>query len=361
MNPDYQKSESSAVGAIKKAIPSSLKRDMVESSRGMFCELYKNPLFPNHFCACAIDGVGTKLIIASALKKFDTIGIDLVAMNANDIATLGQVSPFLFMNYFAAQSGMHAFAGEVMKGIVKGLEKCDASSIINNSIHINIGKGETASIEELLGGIKSGFGFDIAACMIGFIEKSKVPGPVSAGDKIIAFPSSGPHSNGYTDLRLALLRGDFEGRPEFRRRYRGRFSLDSDIGGKTIGEWLLAPTRIYLRDMAKISSKCSVMGINNTGYGLKNFNRIRQNVEFYIDDPLEPQPIFKLMQKESRLSDGEMYKRFNMGMGFFAVCKPEDAGFVLKSAKGSKIVGGVRKSQFTRTVLKLGNKEMVFS
>ncbi|MBI4440161.1 phosphoribosylformylglycinamidine cyclo-ligase [Candidatus Woesearchaeota archaeon] len=356
MNPDYQKRESIAVAAIKRAIPPHLKRDMAESSKGMFCELYSNHLFPTHYCACATDGVGTKLIIASAMEKFDTIGIDLVAMNANDLATIGQVSPFLFMNYFAAQEKMHEFAGDVIKGIVRGLEQCEASEIINSNIHVNMGKGETASVDELLGGIREGTGFDVAGCMIGFIEKKKVPTAVNIGDSIIAFPSSGFHSNGYTDLRLSLLKGNFEERPIFRKRYRGRFSLEDDFEGKSIGEWLLEPTRIYIKEMAKISSKCSVMGINNTGYGLKNFNRIRQNVEFLIDDPIKPHPIFSLVQKEAKLSDEEMYQRFNMGMGFFAICTPDDCEYALKAVKGSKVVGKVRKSQATRTVLDIGKK-----
>src|SRR3989338_4071660 len=140
----YQDAESKAVAAIKKAIPSSLKSNMLAQSKGMFAELYENDeVFPNHYCACAIDGVGTKLILAEAMGIYGTIGIDCVAMSANDLATLGKVSPFLFMDYLACQSRIQkeAISGEIVRGMSKGLEMCDVSSILKTSIRVNFGKG----------------------------------------------------------------------------------------------------------------------------------------------------------------------------------------------------------------------------
>src|SRR3989338_6372206 len=161
----YQDAESKAVAAIKRAIPSSLKQSMISASKGMFAELYQNDeVFPNHYCACAIDAVGTKLILAEAMGIYDTVGIDCVAMSANDLATLGKVSPFLFMDYLACQSKIQeeAISGDIIKGMSRGLEQCDASSILRNSIRMNFGKGETASVEELISSTRSGYGFDIA-------------------------------------------------------------------------------------------------------------------------------------------------------------------------------------------------------
>ncbi len=363
MDADYQKREAKAVDAIKKAIPSSLKQDMLPISKGMFAELYSSEVFPKHYMACAIDGVGTKLVLAEAMHKFDTVGIDLVAMSANDLATLGKVSPFLFIDYFAVQEKIEqeGITGEIMEGIVKGLEQCESSGILRNSIKMNIGKGETASVDELISAIKPGYGFDIAGAMIGFIEKDDINAKISVGDKIIALKSSGPHSNGYTDLRLNLLNGDFETRPEFKKRYKGKFSLNDDFNGSTIGEALLEPTKIYVRLVNKIASKYSILGVNNTGYGLKNFNRYKGKFEFFIDNPIKPQPIFDLMQQESRLNDKEMYQRFNMGMGFFIICKKEDADSILKIiGKEGQLVGEVRKAANTNTILLKGNKEIVF-
>src|SRR3989338_2008350 len=160
----YQKKESKAVDSIKKAIPSSLKADMLRESRGMFSEVYETKAVPNHYVATAIDGVGTKLIIAEAMGVYDTIGIDLVAMSANDLATLGAVSPFMFMDYLACQSKIQEkrISGKIVKG-KKGLRK------------------------ELVSSTHGGYGLDIAGCMIVFIKKKKFKKKkAKAGDKIIA-------------------------------------------------------------------------------------------------------------------------------------------------------------------------------
>lgn len=361
---DYQKREGKAVLAIKKAIPSKLKQDMNSVSEGMFAELYENKeVFPNHFMACAIDGVGTKLILAEAMEKYDTVGIDLVAMSANDLATLGKVSPFLFIDYFAVQSGFQekGLAGELMEGIVKGLKMCETGDILRSSIHINIGKGETASVDELLTGLKPGMGFDIAGGLIGFIKKEDIHKDIKAGDKIIALKSSGAHSNGYTDLRLKLLKGDFETRPEFKKNYKGRFRLDEKFDSSTIGEILLEPTRIYSKAVAAVADKMKVMGINNTGYGLKNLNRIKGH-RFTISSPIKPQPIFKLVQEESGFRDEQMYKKFNMGMGFFLIVDKDDADNALSIAERfreeAQVVGEVEKGK--GTVLIKDSKKIIF-
>ncbi len=360
---NYQDREAKAVDAIKKAIPDSLKSDMLQQSKGMFAELYENnEAFPKHYIATAIDGVGTKVIIAEAMHKFDTIGIDCVAMNANDLATLGAVSPFLFMDYLACQSRVQEerITGDIIKGVVKGLQQCNASGILRNSIKVNFGKGETASVDELISSA-SGYGFDIAGCMIGFVEKEKIKRQkVKAGDRIIALRSSGFHSNGYTDLRLNLLKGGFESRQEFKKRYKGKFSLDDKFDGSTIGKILLEPTKIYIEAMAKISRNFDVVGVNNTGYGLKNLNRIKEKVEFRIDRPLKPQPIFDLMQVESGFSDEQMYRTFNMGMGFFVVCGKENADDILSIVKDAAVVGEVSKSNKTVTVLEKNKKKIIF-
>ena len=364
MKPSYQDAESKAVDAIKKAIPSSLKKDMLPESKGMFAELYENnEVFPKHYLASTIDGVGTKSIIAELMNKYDTIGIDCVAVNANDLATLGAVSPFLFMDCILCQSEImeKAITGEIVKGMSKGLEQCNASNILRNSIKINFGKGETASVDELLSSPKRGYAFEAFGSMIGFIQKNKFnKHSIKPGDRIIALKSSGTHSNGYTDLRHNLLNGDFETRAEFRKKYKGKFSLEDGFDGSTIGNILLEPTKIYIQTMAKISKNFDVVGFNNTGYGLKNLNRAKENVEFRINNPMKPQPIFELMQKESKFSDAQMHSTFNMGMGFFAVCDKKDADDILQIAKDADVVGEVRKGDKTITVLEKNNKKIVF-
>ena len=359
---DYQEKESNAVAAIKKAIPQKLKKDMHPLSEGKFAELFQNDeVFPKHYLACAIDGVGTKLILAEAMNVYDTVGVDLVAMSANDLATLGKVSPFLFIDYFAVQSKLQekGLTGDLMKGIVKGLEACDAGDILRSSIHINIGKGETASVDELISSAKPGYGFDIAGGMIGFIKKSDVPAAISVEDKIVALRSSGPHSNGYTDLRLNLLKGEFETRKEFKGMYKGKHKLDEKFDGSTIGKRLLEPTAIYTKAVAAIANKVKMIGVNNTGYGLKNLNRVK-GFRFIIDNPLEPQPIFGLMQEDSNFSEKEMYQKFNMGMGFFIITPDADTAISIAEKYGceAKTVGKV--SNGSGTVLKKGRNDILF-
>jgi len=358
MSHDYQKREASAVKALKDAIPASLKKNLVASSKGMFAELYENDkVFPGWYMATAVDGVGTKLLIAEAMGVFDTIGIDLVAMSANDLACFGKTAPFMFLNYLACQSKIQEkkITGDIMKGIVQGLKQCDASDILK--INVNIGKGETASVDEMISGLKPGYGYDVGGCLIGFVKKEKMDFELKPGQKVLALKSSGPHSNGYTDLRLFLLNGDFETRAEFRKRYKGVFNIKDKIPGttQTIGQALLEPTIIYTRVMAAIASKYDVVGVNNTGYGLKNLNRVPGHAEIVINNPLKPQPIFYLMQKESGFSEEKMYRTFNMGMGFFIICEEKDTKDILKICKEhnqeADIVGEVRKGK-KQTVLK---------
>lgn len=364
MNPSYQDSESKAVEAIKKAIPNSLKQNMLPESKGMFAELYENnEVFPKHYIACGIDSVGTKGIVAEAMHKYDTIGIDCVAVCANDLATLGAVSPFLFMDSILCQSEIRdkAIIGYIARGMSYGLEQCNASNILKNSIKVNFGKGETACVDEILSSPIPGYAVELVGAMIGFIKKQKFNKQIiKPRQKIIALKSSGPHCNGFTDLRRHLLKGDFETRPEFKKRYKGKYFLEDKFDGSTIGKILLEPTKIYIQTMAKISRNFNVVGFNNTGYGLKNLNRAKEKVEFRINNPIKPQPIFELMQKESKFTDEMMYKTFNMGMGFFIVTDKDDADNILQIAKNADIVGEVRKSDKTRTVLEKNNKKIVF-
>jgi phosphoribosylformylglycinamidine cyclo-ligase len=361
MSEDYQKRESKAVDAIKKAIPKKLKQNMLASSKGMFCELYETAAVPDYYVATACDGVGTKLILAEAMGIYDTVGIDLVAMNANDLVCFGKVAPFMFINYIAVQEkfASKGITGDVLKGMVKGLEMCEAADILKNDIHVQLGKGETASVDELISGPKPGMAFDVAGSMIGFIAKKdfskRVP---QVGDKIIALKSSGPHSNGYTDLRLKLLNGDFEERTEWKKRYTGKHSLNDKFDGSTIGKLLLEPTKIYVKVVNAIASKFDCIYANNTGYGLKNLNRFDEKVSFEITDPIEPQPIFKLVQEESGFTDEQMYTKFNMGMGFFVITSdPKEVLLICKEFKQeAKVIGEVKKSDTTQVVL----KDMVF-
>ncbi|PIU21033.1 MAG: hypothetical protein COT15_04525 [Candidatus Diapherotrites archaeon CG08_land_8_20_14_0_20_34_12] len=371
MQTDYAKREAFAVSKIKAAIPSKFKANMI-SQEGLFAEIYEcNEVMPNHYLACTIDGVGTKVILAIAMEKYDTIGIDCVAMNSNDLATMPKAKPFMFVDYLACQHKIEelGITGDIIKGVSKGLEMADCGNILRNSVSLQFGKGETASLDELIASPKNGFGFDIAGSMTGFVEKNSLNFKPKEGMQIIALKSSGFHSNGYTAARHYLLDGDFEERPEFKKMYKGSFSLNdtySDHTKQTVGEALLEPTRIYNKVMYTIGSQFDVLGVNNTGYGLKNLNRQGKYLDFTVKDPIEPLEIFKAFQKESKFTDEKMYRTVNMGQGFFIIANKEDVESILKIAKKqgeeAKVIGEVKKgpSKENRAILEKNGKKLAF-
>ena len=371
MQTDYGKREAFAVSKIKEAIPSKFKANMV-SQEGLFAEIFEcNEVMPKHYLACTIDGVGTKVILAIAMGKYDTIGIDCVAMNSNDLATMPKAKPFMFVDYLACQNKIEelGITGDIIKGVSKGLEMADCGKIARNSVSLQFGKGETASLDELISSPKAGYGFDIAGSMTGFVEKDSLNLKPKEGMQIIALKSSGFHSNGYTAARHYMLNGDFEEREEFRNAYKGSFSLTdtfSDYDKRTVGEALLEPTRIYNKAMFNIGSEFNALGVNNTGYGLKNLNRQGQYLDFVVKEPFEPLEIFKAFQKESQFSDERMYETFNMGQGFFIIANKEDVEGILKIAKKqgeeAELIGEIKKgpSKENRVILEKNGKKLAF-
>jgi len=359
-DPDYQTREAEAVEALKGQIPEDLQVGIAGNNFVVLSNNFR--VHPNHYKATAVDGPGTKPILAIVTKKFDTIGIEPVAMTANDMATLGNVELDDFLNYLPCQFRIEEekITAEIMKGIVEG---CRQAGITR------IGKGETASVDEMLGSPKEGYGFDIGGVLIGYVGIDELPKRIESGMLIIGFRSSGVHCNGFTVLRLNLLTGDFEERPQYREQYKGRYSLDDRIMGaeQTIGEMLLEPTMIYSGVMKKIGKRFPyVQGVNITGYGLHNFNRVGSGVEYHITDPFEPHPIFELYQSETGESDEKMHKSFNMGLGFAFMVDVADAEKAMDIASESgfqvQIVGEVRKSDnpIITTYLHKDGKELTF-
>lgn len=359
---DYHERETDAVNDLLNAIPKELRQDIIISN---FVVLTENFIVhPEHYKASAVDGPGTKPILAIALEKFDTIGLDVIAMVANDMAPLGDVMLDEFINYMPCQSKIEEnhISTEIIRGIVEG---CKLAGIRR------LGKGETASVDEMLGSPKEGYGFDVGGILIGYIERDKTKKTINSNYLILGFASSGPHCNGYTSLRHRLLNGDFEERSEFKKLYTGKYSLNDKIPAldknRAIGDILLTPTLIYSRTMREIGRRFTyIQGVNNTGYGLSNFNRVGDRLEYYITNPHEPPSIFKLYQEETGESDKSMYEKFNMGLGFAIMVKPEDLDEVIKIAEGSgevvKVIGEVRKSkdEKNRTILVKDGEEIVF-
>lgn len=283
--------------------------------------------FGEYALVLCTDGVGSKVKIASELGKWDTVGIDCIAMNVNDALCVG-AEPLAFVDYLAIDDPKPEITRELGKGLEKGAELSNISII----------GGETASLPEIVSG------FDLAGTCLAYVKKEDIitGKNISPGDIIIGLRSSGIHSNGYTLVRKIIEKSNLS--------YRDKFP-DSFYPGKAIGEVLLTPTRIYVKEILELLKKVKVHGLAHiTGGGLRNFPRLNKNVKFVIDDPFEPQPVFKFLQKYGNIDDREMYQIFNMGMGFAVVVSEkntdETIGTLKKfSSADVKVVGKVVKGK----------------
>ena len=266
--------------------------------------------------AMTTDGVGSKVLIANAISKWDTVGIDCIAMNVNDLYAIG-AEPIAFVDYLAVEKVDPERAAQIAIGLARGAE------ISNMSI---VG-GETASLPEIIRG------FDLAGTAIGIVDKDKVVTgeKIQVGDALVGVPSSGLHSNGYTLARRIIAESKYT-------------YFDAMPGGdSSIGEELLTPTRIY-PEIVELVKKCDVHGLAHiTGSGLLKLRRI-SGLGFEITDPLEPQPVFRFLQEQGGVDDEEMYRTFNMGMGFLVVLDESEAKEACRiMGPGSRIVGSIVK------------------
>ncbi len=270
--------------------------------------------------ALSTDGVGTKLLVAEQLGRFDTIGIDCVAMNVNDVICVG-AEPLAMLDYIAIDRADPDVCAEVGVGLARGAELAG----------IEIPGGELAQLGEMVRGVDvSGACFGTVA-LDGIVDGSAV----EPGDAIIGLPSSGLHSNGYTLARAALEGLALERDPE------GRL-------GRALGEALLEPTEIYVKPVLELlRSDVAVRGLAHiTSGGLGNLLRLAADVGYEIDSPLPVPPIFSLIQERSGASDEEMHEVFNMGCGFCCVVAGGDEQRALSilaaGAPGARRIGRVR-------------------
>jgi phosphoribosylformylglycinamidine cyclo-ligase len=365
---DYEKREEVAITGGKRALlraPWLLSRQDPRS-KGFFCEI--SDLIPDAHLfketGCT-DGIGTKITLAALPGgSWRTLGKDGVYMNANDLAPSMWGFPNKVFLYFACQGQVETEKmGEIMEGIVDAL--LPIRKIATAPIELNIGKMETASLDEMIAGPVPGLGFDLGVVMTGYIRKDKVPNldPLP-GHLIVGVSSTGLHSNAYTGARHALLRPDVESRPEWQGQYHGRFlpsDKPSELDGMTVLEAMQVPTACYLDEAAEIALQFDnrdIYGVNITGNGLKNFNRAGRNVSFEITDPLAPRPINLLVAQESGWSAEKAYEKTNMGMGF-AYIAPRHIAFKIAdriNAVGShhaEIVGEVFHSDQKELVTNL--------
>lgn len=290
---------------------------------------YKEPVITS-----STDGVGTKLKIAQTLDKHDTIGIDLVAMCVNDLVTTTS-KPLFFLDYFATGRLEPHVAVDVIKGIVRGCELAGCALV----------GGETA---EMPGMYKDGE-YDLAGFAVGVVEKEKMldGSKTQAGDILIGLASSGVHSNGYSLVRkLIELKGY---------RYTDYF----EEFGKTLGEELLTPTKIYVKSVLELSKRVDIKAIAHiTGGGIPgNLIRvINKDLKAVIEEgSWEVLPIFKWVEKEGQIEKREMYKTFNMGIGLILAVDKKDEKETIDILEdlGEKpyIIGYLEKGEHTISII----------
>lgn len=257
--------------------------------------------------AISTDGVGTKILIAQALGRFDTVGIDCIAMNANDVLCVG-ARPVSLVDYIAVEHAEPAFLAEIGKGLCEGARQAA----------INIPGGEIAQVREMLHSTGDGRAFDLVGTCVGTVHPDRliVGAAVRPGDVVVGLASSGVHSNGYTLARRVLL--DV-----------AKLKLSDHLAelGRTLGEELLEPTRIYVRPVLEMfDANLAIHAlIHMTGDGFLNIARVEAPVGFVIDRPPPVPPIFQLLADRGGIDAAEMHSVYNMGVGFCVVVEPRDA------------------------------------
>lgn len=284
-------------------------RPGVLSGLGGFGSLFELPTdrYRHPVLVAGTDGVGTKLKLAIQLARHDSIGIDLVAMCANDVIVQG-AEPLFFLDYYATGQLEVDTAAEVITGIARGCELAGAALV----------GGETAEMP----GIYQPGDYDLAGFCVGVVEKERLldGSRVQAGDGLIGIASSGPHANGYSLIRKILEHS--------------RYSLDSPLAGQTLGEALLAPTRIYVQPLLQLLKTIEVHALAHiTGGGLpENLPRVLPpELGAEIDTASWPRPpIFEWLQREGNLPEEELYRTFNCGIGMVVCIDQADTGRTLK-------------------------------
>ncbi|MDD3408628.1 MULTISPECIES: phosphoribosylformylglycinamidine cyclo-ligase [unclassified Methanobrevibacter] len=289
-----------------KALASKLKptlelRDIITDS-GHFAALVR---LGDKAIAMSTDGVGSKILVAKMMNKYDTVGIDCIAMVVNDILCVG-AEPIALVDYLAVENPDPETASEIAEGLVKGAEESNISII----------GGETASLPKI---IKD---FDLAGTGIGFVDTDKIISgkDIEIGDTLIGLKSSGIHSNGLSLARKAIFED-------------AELKVDDKIPNtnKTVGEELLTPTKLYVKPIVNLFKKdFNIHGLAHiTGGGFTNLQRLKKGIGFEINNLPEPQEIFKLIY-EQNVPLKEMYKVFNMGIGFVIIAKEEEADKIIE-------------------------------
>jgi phosphoribosylformylglycinamidine cyclo-ligase len=285
---------------------------------------------PNLGIAVCADGVGSKVIVAEQTGRYDTVGIDCIAMNVNDVICVG-AEPLAVLDYLAVEQA----DPEVLRGIAQGLKKGAEEA------GVEIPGGELAQLPELIRGHPSPHGFDLTGACFGTVALDAIVTgeAIAPGDALVGIPSSGLHSNGFTLARRVLLE-------------QGGLGLDErpqELGGASVADVLLEPTVLYVRAVLELlrDPGVPVHGLAHiTGGGVLNLLRLGSGVGYEIDAPLPVPPVFGLIAQLGDVPAAEMQRVFNMGCGFVAIV-PADAADPAVALLGARHPGTARVGRVT--------------
>lgn len=316
------RSAQKSIGEIISGSHTLLSEGRVLSGFGHYAGLIKlgKDVFALHS-----DGVGTKVLVAQLMNRFDTVGIDCVAMNVNDIICVG-ARPIGFVDYVALRQPNEALLEEIARGLVKGAKQSEMAIV----------GGETAVLPDIISGDPEN-AFDLAGTVMGVVRGKPILGnSVKQGDVIVGVDSSGLHSNGYSLARKVLL---------------GKYSVDDNAEHlvQTVGEELLTPTRIYVKPvMELLKRKTVVHGLAHiTGGAFTKLPRLNRGVRYELQSLPTPSGIFKQIQVDGKIDPREMYRTFNMGIGFCIICPRSAADEVIgvfgKYNMDSRLVGRIER------------------
>tara|TARA_Y100000590_G_scaffold454710_1_gene601968 strand:+ start:1281 stop:2303 length:1023 start_codon:yes stop_codon:yes gene_type:complete len=315
------KKSQKAIGRLIKSTHDLQNKAKMKHGFGHYAGIVEIP--GGKLLATHTDGVGTKVIISNMMKKYDSIGIDCVAMNVNDIICIG-ATPISFVDYIAANKNNQKIFKQIVSGLVKGAKKASMPIV----------GGETAIMPDLISG--KGFGYDLAGMVVGILSKNDMVlgDKIKSNDVIIGVKSSGLHSNGYSLARKALLT---------------KFSIKNNIKGVgNLGNALLRPTEIYVNPVLETIKKCTVHGLAHiTGGAFTKLLRLKQ-IGFHLDNLPKPPALMQLIE-DSGVKTEEMYKTFNMGIGFCVISPENQVKEIHKIFKKHKIttyeIGQIRKNK----------------
>ncbi len=327
-----------SIGEIISATHRMIVTGRVVSGFGHYAGLIK---LGSELLALHSDGVGTKVLVAQVMNKFDTVGIDCVAMNVNDVICVG-AQPVGFIDYVALKQPNEWLLQEIAKGLVEGARQSQMAIV----------GGETAVLPDVIAG-DSQNAFDLAGMVMGVVKGKPVLGSsIKPGDVILGAESSGLHSNGYTLARKVLL---------------SKYSVDDNTDHlvQTVGEELLIPTRIYVRPVMEIlKKKIRVCGLANiTGGSFTKLARLNTKVRYDLDDLPASTGVFKQIQVDGKIDTKEMYRTFNMGIGFCVIAPKASADDIVsifaKYKMTCKTIGRIEKGRGEVVARIDGKKEVL--